>query len=128
MKVNYIKFLILGILISSLFAYLEWGKLKHSFLFEVEYTVISKIISEPLAVLHPLIIIPLIGQILLIISLFQNNPSKKLVIAAIAALALLLLLILVVGILSKNYKIALSVTPFLIFTYFTIKKLHFLKK
>lgn len=128
MKENYFKLLIIGILISSLFAYLEWGKGGHSFLFEIEYTVISKIFTKPIEVLHPLVIVPLIGQILLIISLFQKNPSKILVIAAIAALALLLLIILVVGILSKNYKIALSVTPFLVFTYFIIKNLRFQKK
>lgn len=127
MKDNYLKILIAGILISSLFAYLEWGKGGHSFLFEVEYTVISKIFTKPIEVLHPLVIIPLIGQILLIISLFHKKPSKKLVITAIAALALLILIILVAGILSKNYKIALSVTPFLIFTYFIIKNLNILK-
>ncbi|MCC6721464.1 MAG: hypothetical protein IT243_04625 [Bacteroidia bacterium] len=117
---NY-KLILIGLLIASLLGYLEWSKFNNTFLFEAEYLIISKLFSNPVSVVHPLTIIPMVGQILLIISLFQKQPKAKLVFSAIASIGILYLLILFVGILSKNFKIVVSTTPFLILSFFAIK-------
>ena len=124
MKFSKQKLLLIALIISSLVGYLEWNGGNNTFLFEAEYLVFSKLFSDPISVLHPFKIIPLAGQILILISIFQKNPSKKLVITAIASIGLLFIVILLVGILSKNYKILLSVVPFLIFSFFTIKNIR----
>lgn len=115
------KLILIGLLIASLLGYLEWSKFNNTFLFEAEYLILSKLFSNPTSVIHPLTIIPMIGQILLIIALFQKQPKAKLVFSAIASIGILYLLILFVGILSKNLKIVVSTTPFLILSFFAIK-------
>ncbi|MFV0389560.1 MAG: hypothetical protein ACK5NT_12490 [Pyrinomonadaceae bacterium] len=115
-----LKILNVLILIFSLFGYLEWGNNQHSFLYRVEWDVISKLFSDPLSALHPLIIVPLIGQILLLLTLVQRRPNKYFTIFGILALAILFAMLLLVGILSANYKILLSVAPFFALAFYTV--------
>ena len=120
------KILNLLLIISSLIGFLEWGKDQQLFLFQAEAEIITKIFSEPKSVLHPFILLPFVGQILLLITLFQNNPSKILTIISIGGLGLLLSFMFVIGILSANFKILLSTIPFLVISIFTI--IHIRKK
>lgn len=120
------KILNLLLIISSLIGFLEWGKDQQLFLFQAEAEIITKIFSEPKSVLHPFILLPFVGQILLLITLFQNNPGKILTIISIAGLGLLLSFMFVIGILSANFKILLSTIPFLVISIFTI--IHLRKK
>jgi len=101
------------LIFTSLFGYLEWSGDSKSFLFQAEAEIFSKVLQDPVSVLHPFTVLPFIGQLLLIITLFQKTPGKKLTYAGIAGLGILMLLIFVVGILSMNYKIFLSTLPFL---------------
>ncbi|PLX12442.1 MAG: hypothetical protein C0598_06010 [Marinilabiliales bacterium] len=114
------------LLISSLFGYLEWGQTNSEFIFQAEADIIIKIFTETSSIVHPLILIPLAGQILLIISLFQKEPSKLLTIIAISSIGILLLFMLLVGILAANFKIIISTLPFLILSFFTIRQ-HYRK-
>lgn len=116
-----LKLLIGGILISSFFGYLEWANNK-TFLFQAEYLLFTKLFSDPVSVFHPFTIIPLAGQILLITSLFKKNPFKICLLIAIAAIGLLFLIILTVGVLSKNFKTIISVMPFFVFSFLTLKQ------
>lgn len=106
------RVLILLLFLSTFFGYLEWGDDQSSFLIESELEIFSKGIKDPLSVLHPFTLIPFIGQILLLISLFQKAPKKWLVIAAIIGLGLLFGLILFIGIIGPNWKILVSSLPF----------------
>lgn len=115
------KVLITSLLITSLIGYLEWGKDSHAFLWEVELDVIQKIFSDPKSMIHPFILIPLLGQILLLISLFQKQPNPKLIYTAIGSIGLLLAFMLIVGILSGNAKIIVSTLPFLGISIFIVK-------
>ena len=72
------KILNLTLILTSLIGYLEWGQDMSMFLFQGELDVISKLFTDPLSVLHPFTLLPLLGQILLLITLFQKNPSKVL--------------------------------------------------
>lgn len=98
--------------ISSFFGYLEWGKNNHSFLFEAEWDVLAKLFSNPLALVHPFILLPLLGQILIFITLFQSTPTKKLTYSGIACMSILFGMMTIVGLLSLKWTILLSTLPF----------------
>lgn len=115
------KLLNLGLIITSLLGYLEWGKSNHEFLFESEWFVLTKIFSEPMSVLHPFTVIPMLGQVVLLITLFQKKPNKILTYSSIAGLSLLLGFMFIIGIMSLNFKILLSTLPFLILSFITIQ-------
>lgn len=114
------KLLNLGLILSSFLAYFEWGDGYHSFLIEMELEIFSKFIQDPISVLHPFTVIPFIGQVLLIITLFQKKPNRMLSLSGLAAISMLLLLVTFIGLLGMNFRIFLSTLPFLIFGTMTV--------
>ena len=122
MKSKILNFLLL---VTSLFGYLEWGANKHMFLFQIEGEVLSKLFTDPTSVLHPLIVMPVIGQIMLLVTLFQRKPNNILTYISIGGLGLLLGFICLVGLLSFNYKIILSTLPFIVVALISIR--HYIK-
>jgi hypothetical protein len=117
------KILNLLLIITSLIGYLEWGGDNHVFLFQGETEIIIKLFTNPASVIHPFILLPLVGQILLLITLFQKSPGKILTYFSITSLGLLLGFMFVIGLLSMNFKIVLSTIPFMITAVLTIR--HF---
>ena len=115
------KLLNVLLIISSLFGYLEWGQNKKIFLFQIEAELFSKIFKDPLAVIHPIVFLPLIGQIILIITLFQKLPGKILTYIGVAGLGILMALVFLVGCINLNFAILFSTIPFLVLGYFTIR-------
>lgn len=113
------KTLLLLLLISSLFGYLEWGGDNHIFLFEAEATLFYKLFTSPTKILHPLIILPIVGQFLLLLCLFRKTPNRKVAYFGIVSIGVLLGFMFFVGIISFNLKIIGSTIPFLIIAYFT---------
>lgn len=116
------KLLNLGLLLTSLLGYLEWGQGNKMFLFQMEGEILSKLFSDPLGVLHPFVILPLIGQIILLCTLFQKQPAKALTYIGLACVALLLLLIFFIGIISSNVKLLFSTLPFLLIAILVIRE------
>lgn len=110
MKAKILNFLLI---ITSLLGYLEWGGGNHIFLFKGETEIIYKLFTNPTSVLHPFILLPIIGQLLLLITLFQKTPSKTLTYISIAGLGLLLGFMCIIGIISMNVKIIASTIPFI---------------
>lgn len=108
------KTLNLLLIISSLFGYMEWGTSNHAFLWETEWLIFTKIFSDPASVVHPFIILPLLGQLMLLFTLFQKKPSKILTVLGIVCIGLLLGFMGVIGLLSGSYMISLSVLPFVV--------------
>ena len=115
-----IKILNVLLIISSLFGYLEWGEGQHSFLFQIEAELFQKIVSEPSSVIHPFTVIPSIGQLLLLITVFQKKPNKILTYIGIGSLGLLIGFMTLIGIIGKNPKIFFSTIPFLVFALMVI--------
>jgi hypothetical protein len=115
------KFLNFLLIITSLIGYLEWGGNNHIFLFKAEAEIFSKLFTDPVSVLHPFTILPLIGQILLLITIFQKTPSKILTYISIAGLGLLLGFMFIVGIMSMNFKIIISTIPFIVISILAIR-------
>ncbi len=102
------------VILTSLFGYLEWGADNRSFLFQAEWEVLRRLASEPLSVIHPFTLIPLLGQVLLLITIFQKEPNKWLTYIGIGSLSLLLLLMAFIGAIGLNLKILLSTVPFFV--------------
>lgn len=113
-----IKLLIVLVVVSSFFGFLEWGN-KHYFLIQIEIELILKATSNFKSVIHPFTIIPFLSQLLLIVSLFQVKPNRLLVSSSIAGLLLLIGFIFFIGIIVLNWKIILSALPFLIVSIIT---------
>jgi len=110
------------LIVTSLLGYLEWGTENHMFLFQGEGEVLSRLVNDPLSVVHPLTLMPLFGQIILFITLFQKRPSKIMTFIGLACLGVLLFFISFVGVISLNYKIFLSTLPFVITAILTVKE------
>ena len=121
------KILTALVIITSLFGHLEWGQNKQLFLFEAEAEIFTKMLTEPLSVLHPLTVLPLVGQLLLLFTLFQKKQSKLLVYLGIAGLGILLALMFFIGIIDLNFSILLSTAPFMVVAFLTIWQLRKIK-
>lgn len=115
-----IKILHTLLIISSLIGYLEWGTDNKSFLFEGEYEVLKNFFTNPRKAIHPFTVIPLFGQILLLITLFQKHPNKMLAYIGIGCIGLLLGFMFFIGIISLNFKILASTLPFFAIAIYTI--------
>ncbi len=121
------KILTALLIISSLFGHLEWGQNNQMFLFQAEAEIFTKIFSDPLSVLHPFTVLPLLGQLLLLFTLFQKKQSKLLVYMGIAGVGILLALMFFIGIIDLNFSILLSTAPFLVLAFLTIRQLRKMK-
>ena len=91
------------------------------FLFRGEAEIVAKLFKDPMSVVHPFILLPLIGQILLVFTLFQRKPGKVLTFLGFGCLSLLLLFMFVIGILGLNFKTIVSTIPFLITGFLVIR-------
>lgn len=109
-----IKLLNLSLILTSLFGYLEWGTDNQMFLFQGEMEILTKLFIDPISVLHPFTMLPLIGQIILVFTLFQKQPNKTLTFIGMGCIGLLLFFMFVIGLISLNYKVFISTLPFLI--------------
>jgi hypothetical protein len=120
------KILNLLVILTSLIGFLQWGKGNSMFLFQAEAEVLSKLFVSTMDVIHPLIMLPLLGQILLILTLFQKEPNKFLTLSGVCALGLLLGLMFFIGLIDLNIKILASTIPFLITVFFIFRhhKMH----
>lgn len=112
------------LVLTSLMGYLQWGQNEHLFLFQAEIDIFKKFLSEPLSVLHPFILLPFAGQLLLFITLFQKKPNALLTYIAMSALGLLLGFMLLIGVMILNTKIIVCALPFLFITVLTIRELR----
>ena len=108
-----LKLYLSALLISSFFVYLSWSKTSSAFLFQMEYEILAKLFSDSLSVLHPFTIIPLIGQVLILISLLQKQPNNLVMKLGIGSLLFLIGFIFIVGLLSLQLTIIISTVPFI---------------
>ena len=99
-------------LLTSLFGYMEWGGGNKAFLYESQLELFKGLASDPGSLLHPLVLLPLAGQLLLLCTLFQPNPGKWLTYSGMICLSLLLGIILFIGILESNSLMLWSTIPF----------------
>jgi hypothetical protein len=108
------KILNLGLILTSLFGYLEWGSGNHAFLFQAEWELLGKLFTDPVSVIHPFTLLPLAGQLILLFTLFQRTPGKWLTLTGLACISILLVFMFLVGVMALSWKIVLSTLPFLL--------------
>ena len=108
-----IRFISSLILFSSLIPDLIWCGKNHAFLFQIELKIIKKLCSDPAQVIHPLIIIPVLSQVI-IITFGLFIPKVRPVYIGIIGLFLLFIFIFLGGFLSSNLWVILSAVPFVI--------------
>lgn len=108
------KIINLLLILTSLTGYMEWGGNNHTFLFKAEADVFSKLLTQPGSALHPFVVLPMTGQLLLLITLFLKKPARLITYISIAAMGLLLGFIFLIGAFSLNFKILASAIPFFV--------------
>lgn len=106
------KLLICLLILTFHLGYLEWGKGNSSFIFQAEAQIFSKAKTGFQNALHPLILIPVIGIVLLLYTLFQPEPNRTLTLVGVVCLGLLMMILLFIGIIDANFKILLSTIPY----------------
>lgn len=118
---NNLRLLNLLLLITSLFGYLEWGTDQHSFLFQAEYQILAGP-WETGNFQHPLVLLPMLGQVLLLITVLQKTPGKWITLIGLGCISLLLIMVLLAGTLTLNVRMLASVLPFFITAVFVVRK------
>lgn len=101
-------------IITSLLGYMEWGGGNHTFLLQAEADIFTKLISDPASVIHPFILLPLLGQLLLVITLFQRTPGKILTYTGVVCLGMLMVFLFAIGSLAGNSKMIFYSLPFIV--------------
>ncbi|MCB9251254.1 MAG: hypothetical protein H6605_02200 [Flavobacteriales bacterium] len=100
------------LILCSLIGYLEWGDENHNFVAEIELQILSGLLMDFKSMIHPLILLPLFGQILLLVSLFSKKWFKWLTYSGIISIWSLYVLLLFIGFTSGQMKIFLFALPF----------------
>jgi len=107
---NRLLWINLGLIISFSVCYMEWGYDQASTVLETEYYVLFQKEFSRDTLTHPVILLGLLGQILILISAFRFN--KMVNIAGGVMLGLIVLLVLMAGILGRKLLMVASVIPF----------------
>jgi len=105
----------------SMLGYLEWGQDNSMFLFQGEVEILRRRFSDPLSVAHPLVLLPMAGQLILLMTLIPGVPRRLPTYLGIACLGLLLGFICFIGVISLNAKIFGSTLPFLFTAVYAIR-------
>lgn len=113
----------IALFISFLICYLEWGKENSTYIFQAEWEILFQREHSRDTFTHPLVLIPFIGQLLILFTIFQKRPSRRLTTIGIILMGILVLLITLIGALSMKWKIMLLTIPFI-----TCSFIHFLKR
>lgn len=101
------------LLATSLLVYLEWAGNNSAFLWEAERDVLFQLVTAPSNAIHPLTLIPLFGQLLLLGTLVQKQPSKTMGLIGLFCLSILVVFIFLIGLFALNWTTVLSCLPFL---------------
>jgi hypothetical protein len=118
------KILHLLLILTSLIAYMEWGGNNAAFLFQAEAQVLTNFFRSPQSALHPLTILPFLGQVLLLIALLMPKPPKALSLLGMVGLGSLIGVLFIFGLLAFQWKTVLSTLPFLLVSTLTIRHLR----
>jgi hypothetical protein len=110
----------IGLLLSFLICYLEWGH-NSSFIAEEEYNFFVHHVTLS-SLVHPFILLPAIGQLLLLYSVFPKDPNPKLILTGMILLGLLAWFIFIISILSLNPKMLICSLPFTVISVLFIRR------
>jgi hypothetical protein len=98
--------------LASMLGYLQWGENQHQFLFQTEAELFRKGWGNPGSVVHPFILLPLLGQLLLLVNAFVARPRKGLIYLGITLIGLLYGLLIIIAFLSSSMLVKVAVFPY----------------
>ena len=129
MKIPTIRLINLGLLLAFSICYMEWGGGNSAFVFQAEYELFRTADKLLSSLTHPLILAGLIGQVLLLYSVFSKKPNRWLNTIGVLILSPVVLLVLLAGALSLNWKVIAAALPFVILSviYFGSRPIRFSK-
>jgi hypothetical protein len=119
-----LKLINASLVAASFVGYLEWGQNNHIFLGEAELQIIKKAFTAPSQILHPFIILPLLGQLLLLYTLFKKQPGARISLIGMSCIGILLAFVFFIGIISRHWYTVLSALPFLFFAFMQVRLLR----
>jgi hypothetical protein len=103
----------IALFVTFLICYLDFGHDSSGFVGQIEYLVIKNLNAEISTLQNPLFILAFIGQILILISVFNSNHSNGLIFLGIKLLGVIVLLILIFGVFLLSVKMIVSTIPFI---------------
>ncbi len=121
------RFINICLFMAFLMGYLEWGKNRHAFIFQIETEILIKGFTDFKSIFHPLILIPFAGQLMILVTIFQKKISRVVSLAGLACLSTFMILLFIIGLLTLNFKVTGSTIPFMIAGIFVLKY-HWKKK
>lgn len=116
-----------GLFLSFLIIYFEWSG-NRMFLYQMEAELLFTAKRNLQNFAHPLILLPFIGQLLLLIPVFKTDFPLRYILVANVLLGLLVFMVLLTGILSGNIKMVVSTLPFIFFTILLVRQYRIEKK
>jgi|GEM_PF-550667 len=122
--INERKLLILLCLLSFCFCYFEWGGGHSGLLIGIEYSLLIEGAGKGNFMTHPFVLMPLMGQILLLTALLFRRFSGWLSFAGLVLCSTLAGLLLLGGIISGKLVATGSTIPFWVFAILLIRRLR----
>ncbi|MGC4039434.1 MAG: hypothetical protein QM710_01190 [Flavobacterium sp.] len=98
----------IALLLGFFMLHFQWGN-NNAFLLQLQHGLLFE--NKNTSLLHPLIIVPAIGELLLLFALVR--PNKKLILIGLSLLGVLVLFVLFTGIFGKQTKMIVSTAPFI---------------
>jgi hypothetical protein len=107
--------------------YLEWPPHNSMFVFQALFEIFSKTENRLDNFTHPIILVGLLTQFVLLVGAVNLKMNKKLNAIAILLLGLLVLLFVLISVISLNLKMFLATLPFLsisVYFFWNFKKIE----
>lgn len=121
------RFLNFLLFLSFQICYLEWPPHNSIFVFQAIFELFSKTENLVDNFTHPIILLGLLTQLLLLLGALNPKMNKKINAIGILLLSLLVLLFLLISIISLNLKMFLATLPYLsitVYFFWNYKKLE----
>lgn len=121
------RFLNFLLFLSFQICYLEWPPHNSMFVFQAIFEIFSKTENLVDNFTHPIILLGLLTQLLLLLGALNPKMNKKINAIGILLLSLLVLLFLLISILSLNIKMFIATLPYLsisVYFFWNYKKLE----
>lgn len=113
-----LRFFAIALLVTSGIPWLEWGA-RGDFLFGIEFGLLTGEAGKG-TFSHPAVLLPMIGQLLILTAIFL--PRRGLLFVGVAPLFLLISLVFLPGLLAGNMRMVLSSAPFLVLSVLALSK------
>lgn len=103
----------LSLFLSFFVCYMEWPPDNSAYVAEIAYQILFQRDDQSDTLLHPIILLPFLGLLLVLYSALRKEPNRRVIFTAMALMGVLVLLLLAIGIMGGNIKIVLSTLPFI---------------